>query len=168
MISDTLQDAINEQINKELYSAYVYLAMAAYFEDESLSGFASWMYHQSREEVAHAMKLFDFVNERGGRVILDAIDRPEADFESPLAVMKESLEHEKRVTKMIHDLYELSVDEGDYPAQVLLHWFIDEQVEEEDSIGEIVDRMERAGEGGAALLMIDHELGERDTAEHEH
>ncbi len=161
MLSKMMQDAINEQIKDELYSAYLYLSMAAYFEVESLPGFATWMRAQSQEEVEHAMKFFDFVNERGGRVELQAIEQPTVTFESPLAVFQATYEHEQKVTALIHDLYELALDESDYPAQVMLHWFIDEQVEEEDSVSEILDTLERIGDKDQGLMMLDRELGQR-------
>ncbi len=161
MISSAMQDAINVQIRDELYSAYLYLSMAAYFESTSLPGFASWMRIQSQEEVSHAMKLFDFVNERGGRVTLHAIEQPPLEFESPRAVFETTYEHEQKVTGLIHDLYEVALEEKDYAAQVMLHWFIDEQVEEEDGVSQILDVLERVGDNDQGLLMIDRELGRR-------
>lgn len=161
MLSKAMQDAINGQIRDELYSAYLYLSMAAYFEASSLPGFAMWMRAQSQEEVAHAMKLFDFINERGGRVELQAIDQPTVSFESPLAVFQATYEHEQKVTALIHDLYEVAMAEKDYAAQVMLHWFIDEQVEEEDSVSQILDTLERIGDRDQGLMMLDRELGQR-------
>jgi ferritin len=156
-----MQNAINEQIKDELYSAYLYLSMAAYFEAASLPGFASWMRMQSQEEVDHAMKFFDFVNERGGRVELQAIEQPTVEFESPLAVFEATYEHEQKVTGLIHNLYALAVEEKDYAAQVMLHWFIDEQVEEEATASQIVDLLERIGDKDQGLIMLDRELGQR-------
>ena len=161
MLSKSMQDAINEQIKNELYSAYLYLSMSAYCETNSLPGFAHWMRMQSQEEVEHAMKFFDFVNERGGRVVLQAIDQPPLEFESPRAVFEQTLEHERKVTGMIHSLYELALEEKDYAAQILLHWFIDEQVEEESSAAQILDTLEMIGDKGQALVMLDRELGKR-------
>jgi ferritin len=161
MLSQKLQDAINEQIKNELYSAYLYLSMAAYSEGEGLPGFANWMRLQAEEEVSHAMKFFDFVHERGGRVVLHAIDQPPAEFESPIDLFERTLEHERKVTGMIHQLYELALKESDYPAQVMLHWFIEEQVEEEDSASQILDTLERIGDKGHALVALDRELGRR-------
>ncbi len=161
MISSAMQDAINVQIRDELYSAYLYLSMAAYFESASLPGFASWMRIQSQEEVTHAMKLFDFVNERGGRVTLHAIEQPPLEFESPRAVFETTYEHEQKVTGLIHNLYEVALEEKDYAAQVMLHWFIDEQVEEEDGVSQILDVLERVGDNDQGLLMLDRELGRR-------
>jgi ferritin len=156
-----MQDAINEQIKNELYSAYLYLSMAAYSEANNLPGFAHWMRAQSQEEVEHAMKFFEFVNERGGRVVLHAIDQPPADFESPVKIFEETLDHERKVTAMIHSLYELALEEKDYPAQILLHWFIDEQVEEEASAAYILDTLKAIGVKGQALVMLDRELARR-------
>jgi ferritin len=163
MLSQKLQDAINEQIKNELYSAYLYLSMAAYSEGASLPGFANWMRLQAQEEVSHAMKFFDFVNERGGRVVLYGIDQPPAEFESPIDLFERTLEHERKVTGMIHQLYELALKENDYPTQVMLHWFIEEQVEEEDNASQILGTLERIGDKGHALVMLDRELSRRAT-----
>lgn len=161
MISDALRDEINEQIKYELYSAYMYLAMSAWCADRNLSGFAHWMRMQSQEEVAHAMRFYGYLLERGARVELQAIDQPPKDYGTPLAVMEKSLEHEKFVSSRIHGLYELAQKEGDYPAQVMLQWFITEQVEEEASIDAIVQRMKMFGSEGPALLILDTQLGAR-------
>ena len=161
MLSKAMQDAINEQIKNELYSAYLYLAMSAYSEANGMPGIAQWLRVQSQEEVSHAMKFFDFVNERGGRVVLHAIDQPPADFESPVQIFEATLEHERKVTAMIHRLYEIALQEKDYPAQVMLHWFIDEQVEEESTAGQILDTLKMIGDKGYALVALDRELGKR-------
>jgi len=161
MLSKTLQDALNEQIKNELYSAYVYLSMSAHFEAQNLRGFAHWMRVQSQEEVSHALRIFDFVNDRGGRVVLQAIDKPPVEFKSPLDAFQNALTHERKVTGMIHKLYELAVKENDYPAQVMLQWFIEEQVEEEKSATEVVDQLKLIGDQGAGLFMLDRQLGER-------
>lgn len=162
MLSQAMQKAINEQIRDELYSAYLYLSMAAYFEDASLPGFGHWMRLQSQEEVEHAMKFYDFVNERGGRVTLHAIDQPPVAFDSPLDIFEMTLEHERKVTAKINGLYELALEESDYPAQVMLHWFIEEQVEEEDSAGEILETLRMIGDRTQGLLMLDRELARRE------
>ena len=161
MISEALTREINEQIKFELYSAYIYLAMSADCSDRNLSGFAHWLSEQAEEEVAHAMRFYNFLLERGARVELMAIDQPPARFGSPLEIMEKSLEHERFVTGRINGLYELAVSENDYPAQVLLQWFVTEQVEEESSIDEIVERMRMFGAEGPALLMLDTQLGLR-------
>ena len=161
MLNPTVQQALNDQVQKELHSAYIYLSMAAYFEAENLAGAASWMRQQASEEQAHAMKIFDFIIDRGGRVALQAIDAPPADFASPLAVFQASYAHEQKVTKSIHDLYALAVKEGDYPTQVMLQWFIDEQVEEEKNASAIMAQLQMVGDSPAALLMIDRQLAAR-------
>jgi len=161
MLGKAMQDAINEQIKNELYSAYLYLAMSAYCEANSLPGFAHWLRLQSQEEIEHAMKFFDFVNERGGRVELHAIDQPPVDFESPTKIFEATLEHERKVTAMIHHLFEVALEEKDYPAQVLLHWFIDEQVEEESNATQILDTLKMAGDQGQALVALDRDLSRR-------
>lgn len=154
-------DTINEQIKHELFSAYLYLSMSAHFEAAGLPGFAKWTRKQAEEETEHAMKFFDFVNERGGRVILHAIDQPEIEFGSPLSVFEEILNHEKKVTSLINNLYAVAMEEKDYATQVMLHWFIEEQVEEESNAQAIVDRLGMAGENKSALLHLDHQVGER-------
>jgi len=160
-IGKTVQDAINEQIKNELYSAYIYLAMSAYFEGAGLSGFAHWMRAQAAEEEEHAMKFFDFVFDRGGRVELQAIDKPPFEWASPLAAFEHALAHEQKVTAMIHDIYTLAGKENDYATQVMLHWFIDEQVEEEKSASAIVDQLKMIDVKGTGLMVLDHKLGSR-------
>jgi len=161
MLDANVQNAMNEQIKNELYSAYLYLSMSAYCEEASLPGFAHWMRLQAQEEVEHAMKIFGFIAERGGRVVLQAIDRPLSKFESPAAVFAETLEHEQKVTAMIHDLYALSLEQKDYASQVFLQWFVEEQVEEEASATEILETLKRIGDKGHALVMLDGRLGAR-------
>ncbi len=161
MLNKNVQDAINEQIKNEVYSAYLYLSMSGYFESINLPGLARWMRVQYEEELGHALKFFDFVNDRGGRVKLYAIDAPTSDFESPLDVFQQSLAHEQHVTQLINNLYALAVKENDYPAQVLLQWFIREQVEEEKNATNIVEQLKLIGKDGSALLILDRELGAR-------
>ena len=164
MFKQAVQDAINEQINQELYSAYTYLSMSAYCESTNLTGFANWMRMQSREEVAHAMRLYDYVVDRGGRVFLKAIDAPPVDFRSPLDVMQQTLEHEQHVTALIEKLYEVALKETDYATQAALQWFITEQVEEEKNASAIVEQLRMVGDNRTALLMLDMELGKRGAA----
>ncbi len=161
MLNQKVQDAINEQIKNELYSAYLYLAMAAYCEAENLSGFAHWLQKQAQEEVEHAMKFYGYVNERGGRVVLQAIDQPPTEFASPQAVFEQTLGHEQLVTSMIHHLYEVAVAEKDYATQMMLHWFIDEQVEEEANATQILETLKMVGDKGHALVMLDRQLASR-------
>lgn len=160
-MSDTVVEALNEQVREELYAAYLYLGMMNHFEAESLPGFAHWMRLQAQEELAHALKLVDFLSDRGAPVELQAIDRPPQEFDSPLSVMQAALEHEREVTRRIEAIYETALEERDYPAQVMLQWFITEQVEEEKSASDIVDRLERAGDSGGALLVLDEQMSQR-------
>jgi ferritin len=160
-MKSAVKDAVGKQIKHEFYSAYLYLSMAGSFEVANLPGFARWMRKQSEEEREHGMKFFDFLLDRGEQVQLRAIDEPPYAFRSPLDTFEQALEHEKEITSRIHALYDLAVQENDYPAQVLLNWFVEEQVEEEKAATEIVERLRMAGEDGAALLLLDRELGER-------
>ena len=161
MISDKMVKAINEQIKNELFSGYLYLSMAAWFEDQNLPGMAKWMYAQAAEEQEHAMKFFHYLVERGARVELEAIDKPQVDFVSALNVFEMSLEHEQKVTAMINNLYEIALGEKDYPTQVLLQWYIEEQVEEEDNVGTAVEMLKMSEGKAWQLLMLDGKFGER-------
>ncbi len=161
MVSKPVQDAMNEQIKNELYSAYLYLSMAAHFESTNLPGFAHWMKIQASEEVKHAMKFFEYIYERGGKVTLKAIEQPPATFKTPLDSFTTAYKHEQKVTAMIHKLYELTLKENDYPSQVMLQWFIKEQVEEEKSAESIIEQLKMAGDSSAALLMADRQFAER-------
>lgn len=160
-MNQKIQYAINNQIQAEMYSAHLYLAMSAFFEDKNLPGFASWMSTQSKEEIAHAEKFMLHVYDRGGKVKLMQLDEPPSDFGTPLDAFKTALEHEKKVTGMINGLYELATSENDYPFQSLLKWFIDEQVEEEKSASDIIVKIKLAGDNGPGILMLDQELGAR-------
>ncbi len=161
MLGKVMQDAINEQIKNELYSGYMYLSMSAYLESENLPGMAHWMRLQDGEERAHAMKFFDYVVDRGGVVTLQAIDRPLATFEGPLDVFEKTLEHERKVTGLIKQLYEVAVKEKDYASQVMLQWFITEQIEEEKNATQIIAMLQMLKDKRQGELMLDHELGER-------
>ncbi len=161
MLNPTIQDALNNQIAMEFASAFIYLSMSAHFEHENLPGFARWMRIQSGEEQTHAMKIYDFINSRGGRVALQALSQPPVAFGSPLEVFQKALEHEQKVTASINSLYALAVKENDYPAQVMLQWFINEQVEEEKNATAIVEHLKLIGNDGPALLILDRELGAR-------
>jgi len=161
MLGKAMLNAINEQIKNELYSAYLYLSMASYFESQTLPGFAHWMRIQEGEERMHAMKFFDHVHDRGGTVTLMAIDQPPADFAGPLDVFEKVLEHEKKVTAMIHGLYALALKENDYASQVLLQWYVNEQVEEEKNATQIVEKLKMVQQKCHGGLMLDHEMGKR-------
>lgn len=161
MFSKTLQDAINAQINHELYSAYLYLSMAAHFESKNLPGFARWMYIQNQEETKHAMKFYKYIYDRAGAVTLKAIAQPPTKFKAPLEVIEEVLEHEQKVTGLINKLYELALKEKDYPTQSMLQWFINEQVEEEKSAAEIIAMLKMIGDSPVSLMMADKQVGAR-------
>ena len=158
-----LLDALNTQMNREFHAAYLYLAMAAYFESENLKGFAKWMRAQANEELEHAMKFFDFINERNETVVLKPIEAPKQEWNSPLEAFKDAYEHERKVSNYIHQIYELAQQKKDYPTQVFLHWFITEQVEEEDQTLQIVELLEKAGDNFAAILELDERLGSRES-----
>jgi ferritin len=161
MISKPLQDALNEQINFELSSAYLYLSMAAHFEAQNLFGFANWMRVQYQEETGHAMKFYKYVFDRNGVVTLKAIPQPATKFKTPVDVFKQVLEHEQKVTSLISKLYELAVKEKDYAAQIFLQWFINEQVEEEKNANDIITMLEMIGDSPVSLMMADRQLGAR-------
>ena len=163
-----VRDLINDQIAHEFYASHLYLAMAAQFERQNYEGFAQWMRMQSKEEDAHAMKLFDYLVERGGTIELKQIDQPPMDFGTPVETFRKALEHERKVTALINTIYEAAVQAKDYPTQIMLQWFIEEQVEEEDSTGTAVERLEMAEDNNAALMFLDAEFGKRSTAAHDH
>ncbi len=161
MISTTMQVAINQQIAHEFYSSYLYLAMSAYFETLSLPGFARWMRLQSDEEREHAMKFYDYLNDRGGAVELAALAQPPGEFQSPLDVFQQALEHERSVTNLIHQLNALALKEDDYATQAHLQWFITEQVEEEKNASQVIEQLKMTGGQPSALFLLDRELGAR-------
>ncbi|MBC7098317.1 ferritin [Candidatus Bipolaricaulota bacterium] len=161
MIGKRMEEALNRQINEELFSAYLYLSMAAYFYDQGWDGMARWMELQSKEEVEHAMKIFHHLVERGGRVSLDALKRPEAEWGSPLDAFKAAYEHERYITGKIDELVALAREEEDNAAFQMLQWFVAEQVEEEDQTRKAVELLERVGPDGRGILMIDQKLGAR-------
>lgn len=152
---------MNVQINKELYSSYLYLSMAAHFSQANLGGFSHWMKSQAKEELEHGMKFYSFLNELGEKVELQAIAQPDAKFGTPVKIFEQVLEHEIFVTTRIHLLYEIAVTEKDYPTQIFLQWFINEQVEEEKHATEILETLKLGGESGSALIMMDKALGAR-------
>ena len=161
MISETLAAALNKQINAEMYSSYLYLSMSAWFETKSLSGFANWMRVQAEEETFHAMKMFDYLHERGGRVILEAIERPEAHWESPLAVIEAVLRHEEHVTSLINKLVDVAMDERDHAGTYFLQWYVEEQVEEEANVGTLLERMKMIADDSAGMFALDVEMSKR-------
>lgn len=160
-MKDPVIAAVNEQIRHELESAYIYLAMSAHFEAENLPGFAKWMRLQSQEEVNHSMRLFDYLNDRGARVRLQALAQPPVEFGTPLSVFEQAFAHEQKITSLIEKLHETAGKHGDYATQAMLQWFITEQVEEEKNAAQAVDQLRMAGDNRAALLFLDRQLGAR-------
>jgi len=161
MLKDNIQNALNKQLNAEMYSAYLYLAMSAYFESTNLKGFANWMQVQAQEEMAHAMKFYTYIFERSGRVTLSAIDAPPKQWDSPLAVFEFTLQHEKKVTNLINSLVDLASSEKDHATCNFLQWFVAEQVEEESSADEMVQKTKLVADAHGGLFMLDNELGQR-------
>jgi len=161
MIGERLSKAINEQIKNELESYYIYLSMAAYFHSISLDGMGHWMRCQAHEEMIHAMKFFEHIIDRGGKVVLQDLKQLKIDWESPLEAFKDALNHEQFITGKINDLTSLAREEKDYASEPLLAWFSDEQVEEEANAGKITDQIEMVGDDKSGLLMLDRELGQR-------
>jgi ferritin len=163
VIKDNVRDAINTQMNREFYSSFLYLSMAAYFESMQLKGFSTWMQVQAKEEHAHGMKFFEYLVEQGARIAMAPIEAPPAEWVTPLEAFEHALGHEQKVTARIHDLMELAMSEMDHATAAMLQWFVSEQVEEEANAGEIVFKMKLASaEKGAVLLyLLDHELGKR-------
>lgn len=161
MINPTIEAAINDQIKHEFESAYLYLSMSAYFESVNLSGFAHWMRLQYEEETVHAMKLFDYLHDRGGRAVLQAMAQPQSTFNSSLEVFEMALHHEQRVTALINSLYDLAIKENDHATQIHLQWFITEQVEEEKSASDVVEKLKMAGDHPGALFLLNEQLGSR-------
>jgi len=160
-MDDALAQAFNDQIRKELASAYVYLAMAAWFEREGLPGFSKWMRVQSKEEVSHAEKLLDHMLDRDAPVALQALKAPPATFDSLRAAVELARDNEASVTQSIHAMYALATEHGDWPAQTLLHWFVTEQVEEEKIVRDVLDALSLCEQGQGELLTLDRELGAR-------
>lgn len=161
MINQRVADAINAQINAEFYSAYLYLSMSAYFENENLGGFANWMRVQFEEEQFHALKFLGYLNERGGRVHLEAIEKPKTEWASLVEVFEETVAHERHVTSLINNLMDIALEEKDHATTSFLQWFIDEQVEEEAAAESILTQLKFIGGQGNAVLMLDREMGTR-------
>ena len=161
MLTEKMEAALNGQVNAELYSSYLYLAMATYFAEKDLPGFANWMRIQVAEEQFHAMKMYDYVLERGGKVSLGAIEAPPGGWKSPLEVFEETLKHEQKVTGLINDLVYLARDERDNASEIFLQWFVAEQVEEEDNASTIVGQLKLIEGSPQALFLFDRELGQR-------
>lgn len=161
MLSKKMEKALNEQVNAELYSAYLYLSMESYFRSTNMGGFANWMRVQTQEEVSHAMKIYDYVDERGGRALLAPIEGPQTEWDSPLAAFEAAHAHEQKVTALINDLVDLAIGEKDHATNNFLQWFVAEQVEEEASADEIVQRLKMMKDAPGGMFMLDRELGQR-------
>jgi len=161
MIKQKLQDEINDQIQAEFQSGWQYLAFAAWFEEKNLGGFSNWMRHQWREEQRHGMKFYNHVLRRDGKVELKKLEEPSVAADTAVEVFEQILEHERYITKRIHELYHLAEEEGDYALKTLLHWFIDEQVEEEEAANAILERLKLIGDDGGSLYLLDRELARR-------
>ena len=161
ILKPKIENAINKQINAELWSAYLYLSMSAYFESINMGGFAHWMKVQAKEELSHAMKFYDYVVERLGRVTVTAIAAPPTNWKSPLHAFEDAFKHEQKVTGLIYDIVNIATAEKDHATDSMLKWFIDEQVEEENQTDQIVQKLKFIGNNTGALFMLDHVLGER-------
>jgi len=161
MISNKMEEALNGQVNAEMYSAYLYLSMESYFRSLNLNGFANWMRAQTQEELTHAMKIYDFINERGGRVTLKAIEGPPTKWESPSAVFEATYKHEQKVTGLINELVDLAIEQKDQATNSFLQWFVKEQVEEESSVDKVVQKLKMADGNPQAMSTLDRELGQR-------
>lgn len=161
MINRKMETAINEQMNWEIYSSYMYFAMASYFESVNLKGCSGWMRLQAMEELTHFKRFYDFLTARGGRAIMSAIKAPPSKWKNALAVFEDTLEHEQHVTKRINDLVDLSISLKDHATNSFLKWFVDEQVEEEESVDEVIQSLKLNKDNPGGLFMIDKELGAR-------
>lgn len=161
MLDERMEEALNYQLNRELYSGYLYLAMAAYFDDQDLPGFANWMRIQAQEELSHAMKFYDYLVRRGGRAVMDAIEAPENEWESAAAVFEQVYQHEQMVTGLIHKLVDLALEISDHATNNFLQWFVAEQVEEEESSSGVLHKVKMASQSRSGLYMLDQELGQR-------
>ena len=165
MLSEKVQNALNDQLNAEMYSAYLYLSMNAYFSAVNLNGFANWMYAQAQEELMHAMKFYEFINQRGGKVVLAKIEAPPTEWDTPLSVFAETLKHEQLVTSLINALVETALTERDHATNIFLQWFVTEQIEEEESAGNVLDQLKLIGDDKSGLFMVDRELSKRGAPE---
>ncbi|CAD6490785.1 MAG: Ferritin-like domain protein [Candidatus Argoarchaeum ethanivorans] len=161
MLSEKMQEALNGQLNKEMYSAYLYMAMSAYSTYTGLKGFANWFMVQYQEEMMHAMKIYDYINDQGEQAKLAAIGQPATEFESPLDMFEKTLEHEKFITRSINELVDIAIAEKDHATNIFLQWYVTEQIEEEGNDNEIIARLKLVGKDGNGLLMLDRELAAR-------
>jgi ferritin len=161
VLNEKMEEALNEQINREIYSAYLYLSMSAYSTNKGLKGIANWFMVQYQEEMTHAMKIYDYINNQGGQVKLMTIEQPPTEFGSPLEMFEKTLKHEKFVTKCINDLVNLAIKKNDHATKIFLQWFVTEQIEEEANDKDIIAKLKLSGKEGNGLFMIDKELATR-------
>src|SRR5210317_373192 len=161
MLTENMQKALNGQLNAELYSSYLYLSMNAYFKSVNLDGFANWMHYQAQEELEHSLKFYDFIIQRGGKVVLSQIEAPQTEWDSPMAVFEATLAHEQKVTGLINDLVEIAHEERDHATNIFLQWFVSEQVEEEESVGGVLEQLKLMGDAKGGLFILDRELAKR-------
>jgi ferritin len=161
MIKEKVQGALNYQLNRELYSSYLYLSMSAYFESTNLKGFANWMRVQAEEELMHAMKFYDYLVQGDGRITLSSIEDPPSEWDSPLKTLEHVYAHEQKVTGLINDLVNLAIAEQDHATNSFLQWFVAEQVEEEASASGVVEKLKLVGDDAGGLFMLDNELAQR-------
>lgn len=161
MLKDKIEKALNAQMNFEISSSYLYLAMAAYFQSENFNGFANWMKVQSSEEYGHAMKIYSYINQRSGRIILDKIDTPKSEWKNTSEVFSDTLKHEQKVTGAIDKLVDLAISEKDHATNAFLQWFVTEQVEEEATVIGIIDKLKFIGDNKNGLFLLDREMGMR-------
>ena len=161
MLKENVQEALSAQLNAEMYSSYLYLSMSSYFSSTDLAGFANWMRVQAKEELMHAMKFYDYINERGGRIFLKPIEGPPTEWKSPQDAIEHTLRHEEKVTGLINELVDLAIAEKDHATNNFLQWFVSEQVEEEASATEVLQKVRRVGDNTSSLFMLDSELAQR-------
>lgn len=161
MIVPEVENALNKQLNSEIYSSYLYVSMAAQCKADDLDGFAAWLEAQAQEEMIHAAKFYNFIIQRGGRVKLAGIDGPQVEWETPLAVIEDTLAHEQKVSAMINDLMEITIAQKDHATQIFLQWFVTEQVEEEESVGMVLAKIKRVKDSAQGMYLLDQELGQR-------
>ncbi|MDY6930754.1 MAG: ferritin [Halobacteriota archaeon] len=161
MLSESMQEALNNQVNREIFSAYLYMSMSAHSTYIGLKGFANWFMVQYQEEMVHAMKLYDYINDQGGRVTLQVIEEPASEFESPLDMFEKTLKHEQYITESINEIVDLAIEEKDHATNIFMQWYVTEQIEEEGNDNEIISKLKLIGDDGNGLLMLDNELGLR-------
>jgi ferritin len=163
MLSEKMTNELNEQVNREMYSAYLYMAMSSYSDSIGLKGFANWFMVQFHEEMFHAMKIYEYIQRQGEQPVLKAIDTPPSRFETALDMFEKTLEHEQFVTKSINNLMDLAIEEKDHATRIFLQWYVTEQVEEEENDNDIISQLKLIGDNPQGLMMLDRELGQRMT-----